>query len=54
MTKRETEQVLAVLERIKDPDGHVILAQATVKKQLAMFDARKGQLKGDYSMDYPY
>jgi len=51
MTKQETEYVHKVLTRIKDPDEHVAKALAFVHKDLANFDARRGQLKDQYEYD---
>lgn len=54
MTKRELEYVLKLLGRIKDTDPHVAKAVAYLKKDLAQYEARRGQLREQYDTDYPY
>lgn len=55
MTRRELEYVLKVLSRIKDPDAHVFKAVVFVQKDLATYDARRGQLRDTYdSLDAPW
>lgn len=51
MTRLECNHLLLVLNKIKNPDEHVILAIKTVEKQLAIYDACKGAMK---EYDYPY
>lgn len=53
MTKKETETVLRVLRRIKDPDAHVQTAIAIAEKNMSMFAERKGQFRDQYEVD-PY
>ncbi len=48
MTRRELDYVLKILEHIKDPDVHVQKAIAFVKKDIATYDARRGQLRDQY------
>ena len=53
MTRDELNYVLKLLERIKPKDEHVEKAIAYVNKDLAHYNARKGQLKELYEADYP-
>lgn len=48
MTKKDTQYVLKVLERIKNPDEHILKAIAFVKRDLANFEAMRGQLRDQY------
>ena len=54
MTRKDVNKVLLVLEKIKNPDSYVIEAIHTCKKEIAMFDSRKGQLSGPVEYDYPW
>jgi len=54
MTRKECEDVLKVLDRIKDPDPHVLKARLIVAKQLEEYDSRKGQLREQYEVEHPY
>lgn len=51
MTRTETNDILIILNKIKDPDGYVKKAIAICHKQLAIFDQSKGQLKEHYDSD---
>jgi len=51
MNKRELQHVALILSRIKDPDGKVKRALALVRKDIASYDARKGQLRESYDAD---
>ena len=51
MTRAELKHVERVLERVKDPDGHVAKALAMVRKDLANYDSRLGQLRATYEID---
>lgn len=53
MTKIELEYVRKILSLIKDPDQHIAKALAYVDKDLAQFDARRGQLREQYEYDNP-
>lgn len=52
MTRKETEDVLWVLSKINNPDARVAKAKAICEKQLAHFDAMRGQLKDEVDDDY--
>ena len=52
MTKEECKQIKKVLERIKDPDGHVKQAIAACDRQLAVYEAKLGQMKENYETDF--
>jgi hypothetical protein len=54
MTRKELMFVLTILGKIKDPDDHIAKAIAYIGKDLAQYDARKGQLKEQYEVEYPY
>lgn len=51
MTKKELQLVLKILERIKEPDGHVQEAIHSVKKNIAVFESKRGQLRDMYEFD---
>lgn len=51
MTIKELEYIMKVLDRIKDPDEHILKAKAYVEKDLAIYAARKGQLRDQYESD---
>lgn len=51
MTRKELEDVLKVLGRIKEPDSHVLKAIFIINKNIEEFNARKGQLKEQYEID---
>lgn len=53
MTKKELKDVLAVLERIKAPDAHVMKALSIINKNIEEYNSRKGQLRDQYEVDYP-
>jgi len=52
MTKKETQYVKKVLEHIKNSDEHVAKAISYLNRDLAQYDARRGQLKDQYEYDY--
>jgi hypothetical protein len=52
VTRKETEDVLWVLSKIDNPDARVTLAKAICEKQLAQFDAMRGQLRDQVDDDY--
>lgn len=54
MTKQELRYVAELLKRIKGPDEHVQKAIAYVNKDLASYEARKGQMKNQYDYDREY
>lgn len=51
MTKRELQFIGDLLYKIKDPDEQVAKAISYVNKDLAQYEARKGQLKDQYEYD---
>lgn len=51
MTRKELEDVLKVLGRIKQRDPHVLKAVFIINKNIQEFNARKGQLKEQYDVD---
>lgn len=51
MTRREINDVLKILVRIKEPDGFVQKAIAICNKQIAAYNSRRGRLKEQYEMD---
>ena len=51
MTREELNYVAKILMRIKDPDEHVAKAIAYINKDLAQYNARRGQLKDNYDYD---
>lgn len=54
MTKKELQFIMSILNRIKPIDEQVDKAIAYVNKDLAQYNARKGQLKDQYEPDYRY
>lgn len=54
MKKSELEYLLKILERIKNGDEHVEKAKAYVKKDIAIYDARRGQMKDNYDYDLSF
>ena len=48
MTRKEVEDVLNVLKRIKEPDGRVVRAIAHCERQVKIYDSMVGQLKEQY------
>lgn len=55
MTREQLNYLLKVLNRIKEPDEHIAKAIAYINKDLAEYDARRGQLREQYSVsDFPY
>jgi hypothetical protein len=54
MTRLELNYILKVLNRIKEPDEHVYKAKAFIKKDIANYNARRGQLKEVYETDYDW
>lgn len=52
MTRKELIHVLEILARIKDKDEHVSKAIAYINKDLANYNARKGQLRDMYESEY--
>ena len=51
MTRRELQHVEEGVTRITNQDGHVAHALAMVRKDLAAYDARRGQLRDQYDYD---
>lgn len=51
MTKKETIHIKAILERIKNPDGHVEEAIASCDKQLAIHKSASQGLRPDYELE---
>lgn len=51
MNKQELQFIEKLLERVKDPDGNVAKALAYVRKDLAAYEARRGQLREEYEVD---
>lgn len=51
MTRVELDYVLKILNHIKDPDEHVEKAKAFINKDIASYEARRGQLKDQYEVD---
>lgn len=51
MTKKELHLILKILERIKEPDSHIEEAIHSVKKNIAVFESMRGQLKDQYEWD---
>ena len=54
MTKKELQYVGKILERIKNKDEHIMKAIKYVEKDLAQYEARRGQLKDQYEVEHPY
>lgn len=54
MTKKELEDVIKVLNRIKNPDANVLKAIAIVNKNIEEYKGRKDQLKNSYEVEFPY
>ena len=54
MTRKELNTVLKVLEKIKNPDSYVMESIHITKKNLAMYDSRKGRLREQVEYDYPW
>lgn len=54
MTRKECDDVIKVLTRIKDPDAHVLKAIFIVNKQIEEYKSRKGQLKEMYRYNGEY
>lgn len=52
MTKEQLAYVKKVLERIKAPDAHIQKAISYVDKDIAEYEARKGQLSEQYETDF--
>jgi hypothetical protein len=51
MTKKELLYIMSLLTRIKPQDEHVRKALAYCQKDIAQYDARRGQLKDQYEVD---
>lgn len=51
MNRKELQYIETVLTHIKDPDGKVAKALALVRKDLAAYEARRGQLREIYDLD---
>ena len=51
MTKRELKYIETILERVKDSDNKIAKALAFVRKDLACYEARKGQLQEMYDAE---
>lgn len=54
MKKDEVLYLKKILSLIKDPDGHINKAIAIVDKEIARYDAMKGQLKEQYEHENRY
>lgn len=54
MTREECKYIRKVLERIKEPDEHILKAISFVDKQLAIYNAQIGQLKDQYESNYDW
>lgn len=52
MTRKECDDVLKVLVRIKDPDAFVNIAVIIINKQIEQYDSRRGQLREQYETEY--
>ncbi len=51
MNRSELQYLEKLLERVKDSDGKVAKALALVRKDIAAYEARKGQLRESYEVD---
>lgn len=51
MTRKELEYIVKILNRIKDPDEHIAKALSYLNKDIANYNARRGQLKEQYESD---
>jgi hypothetical protein len=51
MTKADLQYLEAVLSRCKPLDSKIAKALALVRKDIACYDARKGQLRESYEAD---
>jgi len=51
MTRRDLQYLLKLLEKVKPRDEHVEKAIAIVDRDLANYNARKGQMKDNYDYD---
>jgi hypothetical protein len=51
MTKKELQYVKKLLELIKTRDEYILKAIAYVDKDLAQYEARRGQLKDSYEVE---
>jgi hypothetical protein len=54
MTRKECEHIKKILERIKPEDEQVQLGIAYIDKQLAIFNAQRGQMKEHYDSDFGF
>ncbi len=52
MTRKELEYVRTMLERIKDKDQFVAKAIAFIDKDIAIYNARRGQLREQYETSF--
>lgn len=50
MTRKELDYIKTILEHIKDSDGHIAKVIAYVNKDIAQYEARRGQLKDEYDL----
>lgn len=53
MTRQQLEYVLKILEHVKDQDVHIEKAKAYIQKDIAQYNASRGQLKDNYE-SYPW
>lgn len=51
MNRKELEYVEQILVRVKEQDGKVARALALVRKDIASYQARRGQLRESYEAD---
>lgn len=52
MTKDQLKYLLRILDRVKPDDEHIKKARAYVLKDLAQYDARKGQMRDNYDYEH--
>ena len=50
MTRIELEFILKILNHIKEPDERIEKAKAFILKDIASYNARRGQLKDNYEI----
>jgi hypothetical protein len=51
MNRKELEYIEQILSRVKDQDDKVARALALVRKDIACYQARRGQLRESYEAD---
>jgi len=54
MTKKDLELILKVLDKIKNPDTYVIECQHIIKRNIEIYNQRKGQLREMHDYEYPW